>query len=124
MADISADRAASLQSRLNLIVFVLTFVSVASTVAAIITLEDISLVVDPPTRGLILGLVTLGVGVFCVAVIVTDTSCLRRIIHPFRRVGAFKTQRDVALKKGSATPAIIADDPGAISAGIRVKLDN
>lgn len=69
LSDLSQQQSNELQNRLNVVVFVLTIVSVASTVAAIIALQDVDNQVDSTTRAVILGVLTGLVGIMCFAVV-------------------------------------------------------
>lgn len=74
LQDLSQQKSQSLQGRLNLVVFVLTLVSVASTVAAIIALQDPGNDLPPTERAIILSVLTSVIGIMCLATIALDIS--------------------------------------------------
>lgn len=87
LADLESQRAASLQKRLNVVVFVLTIVSVASTVASVLALLDYE---SPPNfdafaRGEIVAIVTAALAFACVLVLVMDVTYVQRMLTRVKR---------------------------------------
>jgi hypothetical protein len=73
LTDIAAQESQALQGRLNFVVFVLTLVSVASTVAAVIQLIDYSNSnLESQTRAIVLGIITGFVGALCAVIVTVD----------------------------------------------------